>query len=95
MSGNLMRFVMFGQFPPSDPDNRNEPTRDTYTMSKEMFIDAHMELQQKYMEDHPEASEDEAYDKTADAAYDRMVDKMADLGDRLKDEMKEKGMWRP
>ena len=64
-------------------------------MSKEAYMAAHEELIGQYLEDHPEATEAEAYDKTADAAYDRMVDKMADLGDRLKDEMKEKGMWKP
>ena len=63
-------------------------------MSKEDFISAHEELIEIYMEQHPEASETEAYDKTADAAWDRMVDNMADLGDRLKDQMKEQGTWR-
>ena len=60
-----------------------------------MYIDAHEELIGKYLEDHPDATEAEAYDKTADKAYDRMVDKMADLGDRLKDRMKEEGNWPP
>jgi len=62
-------------------------------MSKELFMVAHEELIGQYLEDHPEATEAEAYDKTADKAYDRMVDKLADLGDALKDRMKEEGIW--
>lgn len=55
-------------------------------MSKEMFMAAHEELIQRYLEAHPEATEAEAYDKTADRAYDRMTDKMADtLRQRAKD----------
>ena len=59
-------------------------------MTKELYIDAHEELIGLYLEQHPEASEAEAYDKTADAAYERMRDKYADLADtarqRAKDE---------
>lgn len=57
-------------------------------MTKELYMQAHEELIGQYLEDHPEATEAEAYDKTADRAYDRMVDNLADLGDRLKDQMK-------
>ena len=57
-------------------------------------MEAHEELVGKYLEEHPEATEAEAYDKTADAAYDRMVDKYADMIDqarqRKKDEYYEK-----
>ena len=62
-------------------------------MSKELYIDAHEELIGQYLEDHPDATEDEAIEATADKAYDRMVDKLADLGDRIKDRMKEEGTW--
>lgn len=60
-------------------------------MSKELFIAAHEELIERYLEKHPEATEAEAYDKTADRAYDHMTDKMADLGDRLRKEARERG----
>ena len=59
-------------------------------MTRKLFIDAHEELISIYLEQHPNATEAEAYDKTADAAYERMRDKYADLADtarqRAKDE---------
>ncbi len=58
-------------------------------MSKEMFMAAHEELIQRYLEAHPEATEAEAYDKTADRAYDRMTDKMADMADTLRQRAKD------
>ena len=58
-------------------------------MTRELFIDAHEELIQLYLEQHPEASEAEAYDKTADRAYNRMVDKLADLADSLRQRAKD------
>ena len=64
-------------------------------MSKEMFIAAHETLISEYLEDHPEATEAEAYDKTADRAYDRMRDNLADIGDRAKQRMKDEGNWPP
>ena len=62
-------------------------------MTKELYMQAHEELIGQYLEDHPEATEAEAYDKTADKAYDHMVDKLADMADRIKDRMKEEGTW--
>ena len=53
-------------------------------MTRELFIDAHEELISIYLEQHPNATEAEAYDKTADRAYDRMVDKLADMADSLR-----------
>ena len=53
-----------------------------------MFIEAHEELIGEYLEQHPEASEDEAYDKTSELAYDRMTDKLADKIDQLYDRSK-------
>lgn len=58
-------------------------------MSKEMFMAAHEELIQRYLEAHPEATEAEAYDKTADRAYDRMTDKMANMADTLRQRAKD------
>ena len=58
-------------------------------MSKELFIAAHEKLIGMYLEDHPEATEAEAYDKTADRAYDRMVDKYADMIDQARQRAKD------
>lgn len=58
-------------------------------MSKELFIAAHEELIEKYLERHPNASEAEAYDKTADGAYDRMTDNLADMVDRARQRAKD------
>lgn len=55
---------------------------------KELFIAAHEELIEEYLERHPHATEAEAYDATADAAYDRMVDHMAHMADAF--QMKDK-----
>lgn len=52
---------------------------------KEHFIEAHEQLIAEYLEEHPDATEAEAYDATADAAYDRMTDNLADLADALRD----------
>jgi hypothetical protein len=54
-------------------------------MSKELFMDAHEELIEEYMELHPEVSEAVAYDRTADFAHDRMTDKLYDHADHLND----------
>jgi hypothetical protein len=50
-------------------------------MSKELFIAAHEQLIEEYLEAHPEATEAEAYDKTADAADGRYRDNFADMAD--------------
>ena len=63
-------------------------------MSKDIYIMAHEELIQEYLEKHPNASEDEAYDKTADAAYDRYRDKYADMADTYKQRLKDEGKWK-
>ena len=41
---------------------------------KEMYMAAHNALIEEYLEQHPNATEAEAYDRTADAAYERMYD---------------------
>lgn len=53
-------------------------------MSKELFIAAHEELIEKYLEAHPNATEAEAYDKTADEAYGRMTDQLAQMADYVR-----------
>ena len=48
---------------------------------KELFIAAHEELIEEYLEVHPEADWSEAYEKTGDLAYNRYIDKAADIAD--------------
>lgn len=60
-------------------------------MSKELFIAAHEQVIEEYLEEHPEATDAEAYEKTADAAYNRMTENVADLIDRERDHRKEGG----
>jgi hypothetical protein len=55
---------------------------------KELFIEAHEELVDEYLEAHPTATWQQAYDRTADAAYGRMTDGLADMADTLRDRAK-------
>lgn len=64
-------------------------------MSKEIFMAAHEELVEEYLEKHPDADWSEAYDKTADAANDRYRDKFADMVDAAKQRAKDEGNWPP
>jgi hypothetical protein len=52
---------------------------------KDLFIAAHEELIEQYLDAHPDATEDEAADATADAAYFHMTDKLASRADYLRD----------
>jgi len=54
-------------------------------MSKELFMEAHDELIEEYMETHPNATDKEAEDATADKAYDHMQEKLADWVDHASD----------
>lgn len=56
---------------------------------KELFIAAHEELIERYLERHPEATEAQAYEATADRAYDRMTDNLADRADYLRKAVRE------
>lgn len=62
---------------------------------KELYIQAHEELIEQYMEKFPKASENEAYERTADAAYNRMRDRYADMADAAKQRAKDDGNWPP
>lgn len=57
---------------------------------KDLYIAAHEELIEEYLNDHPDVSWGEAYKITADAAYERYQDKWFDMVDaartRAKDE---------
>lgn len=49
---------------------------------KEMYMDFHEQLMEKYLEEHPDATDEEAYEATSDQAYNDLGDYMADLADR-------------
>ena len=57
--------------------------------SKEMFMDAHEQLIQEYMEEHPDADWSEAYERTSEKAMDRMNDNIAAKVDAAMDRAKE------
>ena len=56
---------------------------------KELWCAAHDQLIEEYMEEHPDATEEEAVDATADHAQDRMVDTFMALADAAHDRRKE------
>lgn len=58
-------------------------------MSKELFIQAHEELIEEFLEQNPSATEQEAYDRTADMAWGRASDKLADMIDNARLRAKE------
>lgn len=51
----------------------------------DLLMAAHDALAGEYMEEHPEATEDEAYAATDDKAWDRMTDNLADMADAAHD----------
>lgn len=61
-------------------------------MSKELWIQAHDELVEEYLEEYPNASWTEAYDKCAEFAQERMMDNLADLGDQLRKQLREEAI---
>ena len=58
-------------------------------MSKELWIQAHDELVEEFLEEYPDATWEEAYDKCAEHASERMGDNLASLGDQLRKELQE------
>lgn len=54
-------------------------------MSKELFMSAHEELIDEYLEEHPGCDWSTAYEKMADRAWDRMTDRLADMADHYRD----------
>lgn len=58
-------------------------------MSRELFIDAHEQLVEEYLENHPDADWNEAYEKTADMAHGRLRENLADRADYLRMKHKE------
>ena len=60
-------------------------------MSKELFMAAHEELVEEYLDEHPEADWTQAYEATSDAAYVRMQGNLADRIDHLR-QLRKDGM---
>ena len=58
-------------------------------MSKELWIQAHDELIEEYLETNPDAKWSKAYNKCADFASERMADNFADLVDGYRKQLKE------
>jgi hypothetical protein len=58
-------------------------------MSKEHFMAAHEALVEEYLDEHPEATWEQAYSATADGAYNRMRDRLADMADDYRQRRKE------
>ena len=58
-------------------------------MSKELYMAAHEQLVEEYLDEHPDADWTEAYEKTADKAWVRMTDRVADMVDYMTDIMKD------
>ncbi len=56
---------------------------------KELFMEEHDALIEKYLEDHPGATTEQACDATADRAYDRTVDRYADMCDQARQRAKD------
>lgn len=58
-------------------------------MSKEHFMAAHETLVEEYLDEHPDATWEQAYEATADGAWDRMCDDMAAAGDAARQAWKD------
>ena len=58
-------------------------------MSKELWMQAHDELVEEYLEEYRNATWTEAYERTADQASERMGDNLADLADQGRKEIQE------
>lgn len=56
---------------------------------KELYIDAHNDLIEEWLEDHPDATWSAAYEATADAAYGRATERLADAADNARKAQKE------
>ena len=61
---------------------------------KDLYIAAHEELIEAYMDTHPRATEAQAYDACADRAYNHMVDRLADRADYERKARREEFMCR-
>lgn len=57
---------------------------------KELFIAAHEELIQEYLEKNPTATEAEAYEATADLVQNRYIEKFASLVDAAQARMEDR-----
>lgn len=58
-------------------------------MSKELYMQAHEELIENYIDSHPNASWQEAYEHTSDNAYNHMRERLADHADDLRQRQKD------
>lgn len=61
-------------------------------MSKELWIRAHEQLVDEYLEAHPEADWTEAYEATTGMVDARVTDKIANMIDEARDRAKYEGV---
>ena len=61
-------------------------------MSKELFMVAHEQCVEEYLEENPDADWSTAYEATADAAGKRYRENVADMIDQARDRAKYEGM---
>ena len=59
------------------------------SIGKDLFMRAHQQLVDEFLEAHPLADESYAYELMADRAHDRMIDNIAAMADYAKDRAKE------
>lgn len=58
-------------------------------MTKEIWIAAHEELIEEYLDANPDATEAEAVEATVDKVDDRYANSMGDIIDRARDQMRD------
>ena len=61
-------------------------------MSKELYIEAHEELIEEFLEEHPGATWSQAYEATADGAWNKAANKYADMIDDYRMRQKERAL---
>jgi len=59
------------------------------SLHKELFILHHDELIDKYLEEHPFATDEEAINATSEKAWDEAIDSLADMADHQHDLQRE------
>ena len=60
---------------------------------KDLWIAAHERLVERYLEEHPDADETEAYEATVDGTNEEAADMLADMIDAARERAKYEGHW--
>lgn len=59
-------------------------------MNKDFYLETLEIMIGDYLDEHPDATYDDAYELLADRAYDAALDRMADMADHYRDMMEER-----